>query len=222
MKQLHKELAKGHIKGDTLIDISAGPIINQLFPICDFFKEITILEHTDSCIKELEMWMNNESDAFDWSHAATFVCELEGKSDQLQRKEEQLRRKVKQILKFDLSKENPTDPIELQKADCVLSVWGLSVLSMDHDGKSRDIKKISAMLKLGGHFLLVGGFNATFYMLGDHKYHTLTYNEEFLRKILGEAGFTLECIEMSESNISNDIIDVDIIYFASAIKDREI
>ncbi|KAM4642107.1 indolethylamine N-methyltransferase-like [Discoglossus pictus] len=221
MRLLHKELASGHIKGDTLIDFSVGPIIYHLFTICEFFKDITVLETNDLCIKELEKWINMDSDAFDWSHASKFIVDLEGNSAGWQKKEEMVKRTIKQILKCDLTKENPTYPVVLPKVDCLLTACGLEVISQDHDQYSKNLKKISRMLKLGGHLILFGILNASFYMVGKNKFHFTTYNDIFLRKVIGDAGYLIRSFEQIESKIGNDVVDHEHVVFITAIKERE-
>ncbi|CAH2320321.1 nicotinamide N-methyltransferase-like [Pelobates cultripes] len=78
MKAVFNASKLGHIKGDTLIDISSSASIFHLLPICTYFKDITILEFNDACLKDLQKWLNKEPGAFDWSHASKIVAELEG------------------------------------------------------------------------------------------------------------------------------------------------
>ncbi|MEE6527072.1 hypothetical protein FKM82_028152 [Ascaphus truei] len=77
--QLFKMFSSGRVKGETLLDVTIGPAAFHLLTACDFFKEINVIEFTDTNIKEFEKWKSSEPGAADWSHAAKVVCELEGK-----------------------------------------------------------------------------------------------------------------------------------------------
>ncbi|CAH2320169.1 indolethylamine N-methyltransferase [Pelobates cultripes] len=77
IEQLYKVAGQGQITGERLIDISAGPNIYHLLPIFEFFRDITILEFSDLCVKELEKWKNKESESYDWTHALSIMSELQ-------------------------------------------------------------------------------------------------------------------------------------------------
>ncbi|XP_063291719.1 indolethylamine N-methyltransferase-like [Pelobates fuscus] len=222
LKVLSSELNSGCLRGSTLIDISFGPSIFHLLPLCKYFKDITVLEVNEHCLKGLQKWLNKEEDALDWSHAAKIVAELEGNSEKWVEKEDDLRRCIKGILPCDFTKENPTDPVVLPKADCVFNLYLLGTISKDLDSYRHNLKIISSMLKLGGHLCLIGGFNASHYKVSGHTYHILNYNEEDLRKALKDCGFFIERPVVTESKIRSDVIYYHHEFFAFAVKNREL
>nr|XP_005315024.1 nicotinamide N-methyltransferase-like isoform X1 [Chrysemys picta bellii] len=78
LKHYCKTFTSGVVKGDTLIDIGSGPTIHQLLSACESFKEIIASDYTDWNLRELEKWLKNEPEAFDWTPVVKYVCELEG------------------------------------------------------------------------------------------------------------------------------------------------
>ncbi|KAM8927184.1 indolethylamine N-methyltransferase-like [Pelodytes ibericus] len=221
INEFHKEAKSGRLKGDTLIDFSTGPNIIHLLPICKLFKDVIILEFNDQSLMDIQKWVNNEEGAFDWSHVSQLASELEGDRDNWKEKEEDLRRRIKRILKCDFTKENPTHPDVLQKADCVCNFYVLGHISKDLDEYCHNLKITSSMLKLGGRLLLTGGFNATFYMLGEHKYHILCFKEEEFRKAVRDCGFCIERLEVMDSKIQTDAFYFEKLFFIIAVKERE-
>ncbi|XP_053308405.1 nicotinamide N-methyltransferase-like [Spea bombifrons] len=221
MKVLHKAVAKGNIRGEVLIDVSVGPTFHQLLSVSEYFKEITVLEFSDACIKDLENWVKKGDDAFDLSHTSKFLTELQETNDKWEEKEENVRKRIKHILKCDFTKKNPTDPVVLPKADCIVSYFGINVVSKDQKSYSDNLKKLSIMLKPGGRLLLFGGFNAVFFTLADEKFHTLSYDEAFLRKALAEAGFAIDGLEVLESKMRNESFYCEHICFVNALKIKE-
>ncbi|KAM4652106.1 nicotinamide N-methyltransferase-like [Discoglossus pictus] len=212
----------GRIKGEKMIDITVGPTVFHLLPFCEFFKEITVLEPNESSIKELKSWLDKDLDAYDWSHASTFMTQLESNREAWHEKEEKLRTLIKRIVKFDFSKENPTDPIVLPKADCLLSAWGLDVSSKDKDSFARNLIKLSSLLKLGGHLIYVGALNLSYYHVGEHKFHGCTYDEAFLKKVLEDTGYSIESFEIIERKVKRVSVDFEHIVVVTALKKREI
>ncbi|KAM8927191.1 nicotinamide N-methyltransferase-like [Pelodytes ibericus] len=221
MHQLIKYMASAHISGDTLIDCSIGPTIFHMLPICEHFKDIIILETSDACVTEMEKWMNKEEDAFDWSHASKVTKELKRPSDDLEEIEEDLRRRIRKILKYDFTKTNPTEPVVLQGADCVLSLFVLIAVSKDQDAYCQNLRQLSCMLKLGGHLLLFVVLNANHYMVGEHKFHKLNIDEVFIRKTLGDTGFSIEHFETTKCEEPNEFSNYEQVCFISAVKMRE-
>uniref|UniRef100_A0A8C5PEJ2 Nicotinamide N-methyltransferase n=1 Tax=Leptobrachium leishanense TaxID=445787 RepID=A0A8C5PEJ2_9ANUR len=218
-----KQLIKiaGKIKGESMIDFSNGINIFHMFPICEGFKDITILECSDSCIVELEKWIKKEQDVTDWSYAAQIVAALEGNSDKWEEKEESLRGKIKHVLKCDFDRDNPTHPVVLKKADCLLSVSVLNLISKDRDALCCNIRKMSSMLNVGGRLLVFGGLNSAFYTVGHDVFHLLSCDEPFMRKSLQEEGFTILNFETIESKVRNKVVHCEHMYFIDAVKVRE-
>ncbi|XP_053311769.1 nicotinamide N-methyltransferase-like [Spea bombifrons] len=219
MEYLYK--VSGLIKGDMLIDITIGPVICHLLPICEFFKEITVLEFNDLCISELEKWIKGHDEAYDWSHASKFVTDLEGKSGWWQEKETMLKRKMNRIVKCDLSKDNPTDPLVLPKADCVISGYLLEVTSKDKNEYMSNLRKISSLLKPGGRLILLAAINMSYYKIGEHKYASLSYDEEFLKVALKSEGYTIESYETKVRKTLTDFDDHKKAVFLIALKQKE-
>ncbi|CAH2284553.1 nicotinamide N-methyltransferase-like [Pelobates cultripes] len=75
-QKLFEVLSSGTVKGETLIDLTIAPAFGHLMVAADFFKEIFILDSSDSSLKETEKWLNKEPGAVDWSHAAHISCKL--------------------------------------------------------------------------------------------------------------------------------------------------
>uniref|UniRef100_A0A8C5RAI5 N-methyltransferase n=1 Tax=Leptobrachium leishanense TaxID=445787 RepID=A0A8C5RAI5_9ANUR len=218
LKAIYKILESGHIKGDTMIDLSTGPCICQLFPFCNIFKDFIILEFNESCMKTLQKWLHKEPGALNWSHVAKITAELEGSSMKPEEIEDNLRKRVKHILKCDTTNENLTDPVIIRNADCVFSFYVLEHISENLDALHANLKKMSSMLKPGGRLILATAINGTHFTVAEHKYHILNYNEADLRATLKNTEFSLEHLEMMESKIRSDIIYYEHIVIASAVK----
>ncbi|XP_063291726.1 indolethylamine N-methyltransferase-like [Pelobates fuscus] len=215
---LFKEFNSGNIKGRTFLDISMGSAIFHLLPVCDHFKEITILEVNDQCLEELEKWLKKDVDAFDWSHASIHMAELEGKGGNWEEKEELLRSKVNRIVKCDFTKETLTDPVVLDKADCLMSLCIMNFVHKDHDSYRAGMKKVASLIKLGGHLVMFGGFNATSCTVGEDKLHMLSFDEDFMLSTLKSIGFSIESFQKAHSKLTIGMMDYDHIWFVRAVK----
>ncbi|XP_075460183.1 nicotinamide N-methyltransferase-like [Ascaphus truei] len=221
LKQLHKAFTSGGVSGDTLIDITMGPVIFHLLSASEIFKEIIVLDPVETHHAELEMWLKKDPGSFDWSHLSKYVFDMEGKGEGWQEKEDKTRA-VTRVLKCDLTKANPPEPVVFPQVDCLLSCACLEVLSKHQDDYRSILKNMSSLLKVGGYLLLVGGLSASYFKLGEHTLHVLTYNEEFLRQAISDTGYIIQSLDVFSSKNKSDRMDYDHLVFVVACKEREI
>ncbi|XP_075696830.1 nicotinamide N-methyltransferase-like [Rhinoderma darwinii] len=217
---LRQVFAVGHIKGDILVDISLGSFIHHLYSACEFFKNIIVLKVNNRCIMELKRWVDERTGAFYWGHTSTLLQENEGNSDQFEDKEGKVRSAIQHVVKYDLEKENMTDPLVLPPADCVISTCLLDAVSKDQDDYIRYLKKFSKLLKPGGHVILIGGLGVTYFTVGKDKFHAFTYDEGFIRKTLVGEGFIIDYCKVKERTAVSDLIDYKAVIIISAHKEK--
>ncbi|XP_077105847.1 indolethylamine N-methyltransferase-like [Ranitomeya variabilis] len=218
LENLSKTFKEGNIYGDILIDISPSAMIHHLFPACEFFKYIIVLKMRDRCILELKRWVDSRTGAFNWSHAAKMQADIGESSDPLQDKEVKVRSALQHVVKYNLEKENITDPIVLPLGDCIISTWLLDVICQNGDDYVRYLKKFSKLLKPEGHLILLGVLDATYFTVGKDKFQYFTYNEDFARKAVVEAGFLIDRCVVKKRTAVCDLIDHKAVIFIAAHK----
>ncbi|CAH2249007.1 nicotinamide N-methyltransferase-like [Pelobates cultripes] len=243
-QKLFEVLSSGTVKGETLIDLTIAPAFGHLMVAADFFKEIFILDSSDSSLKETEKWLNKEPGAVDWSHAAHISCKLKGvrtehsksvsvrrlcqeehssgfTSEHLEAEEEKVRRVVKHCLKWDPTNDNPLSSVVLPQADCAISVFYFGACK-DHESYRNTFKKLSSLVKVGGHVILFALFNGTYFTIGDHRFSMLNYNEELVKEVLQDNGYTTVIFEVYESKLNTHLVDYKQSGYIVARKEREI
>ncbi|XP_056397739.1 nicotinamide N-methyltransferase-like [Hyla sarda] len=220
LENFTKMFTVGHINGDVLIDLSVSSFVHHLYSACEFFQHIIVLKANDRCIMELKRWLNARTGAFEWGHATKLHGEIEGNSDQFQDKEGKVRSTVPHVMKCDLEKENMTDPIDLPPADCIISVLLLDSICKDQDDYRRYLRKFSKILKPGGHLMLIGCLEMTYYTVEKDKFHGFTYDEDFARKALAGEGFVIDYSKVQKrTNVSN-LTDYKAMIFIAAHKEK--
>ncbi|XP_075696814.1 nicotinamide N-methyltransferase-like [Rhinoderma darwinii] len=220
IENLREVFTVGHINGDILIDLSPGSFIHHLYSACEFFKNIIVLKVNNRCIMELKRWVDERTGAFYWGHTSALHQEKEENSDQFEDKEGKVRSSIQHVVKYDLEKENMTEPLVLPPADCVISVWLLDAISKDQDDYIRYLRKFSRLLKPGGHLIIIGVLDATFLTVGKDKFHLFTYDEDFVRKALVGEGFIIDDCKVKERTAVSDLIDYKTIIFIAAHKEK--
>ncbi|XP_075702501.1 nicotinamide N-methyltransferase-like isoform X1 [Rhinoderma darwinii] len=224
LKQLAETFNSGKVKGDALIDIGTGPCIYQLLSACEAFKNIIVSDFTDKNREEFNLWLKKQPGAFDWSPVVKHVCQLEGDRIPWQEKEEGLRRTIKQVLKCDVLKSNPIEPVTIPQVDCVLSCLCLEGACKDFESYVIALKNVTKLLKLGGYLVLTGVLGNTYYMVGQVKFSGLTISEAFLRETITGAGYVIENLECSKKkeDALEDKSDFTAYYIVIAQKERNV
>ncbi|XP_064327096.1 nicotinamide N-methyltransferase [Phalacrocorax carbo] len=196
LRALFKMFSSGGLRGDTLIDVGCGPTIYQLLSACEHFEEIIALDYTDQNRRELERWLKNEAGAFDWQPVVKYVCELEGDREKWAEKEEKLRKKVRRVLKCDVTKANPTAPVSLPPADCVLSTLCLEAACKDLATFRSALRNIGALVKPGGHLVMVTVLRETYYAFNEQVFSCLYLERNAVEEAVEGAGFDVELSEV--------------------------
>ncbi|XP_075696703.1 nicotinamide N-methyltransferase-like [Rhinoderma darwinii] len=169
---------------------------------------------------ELKRWVDERTGAFYWGHTSALLQEKEENSDQCQDQEAKLRSAIQHVVKYDLEKENMTDPLVLPSADCVISTCLLDAISKDQDDYIRYLRKFCVLLKPGGHLILFGVLGATYFTAGKDKFHIFTYDEDFVRKSLVGEGFIIDYCNVKERTAVSDITDYKAVIFIAAHKEK--
>ncbi|KAG8430007.1 hypothetical protein GDO86_018640 [Hymenochirus boettgeri] len=212
----------GSVKGDTIIDISSGLFMFQLYVAADYFQNIIMIESSDWSVEEIQKWIKNEPDAVDTSHMAAFACALKGKSTGWKEQEDKLRNAIKQAVKWDISQENPLGSVTLPRADCLISFLYLECVCKDHNMFRQLLKQFSSLLKTGGHLILVTCINITYYTVGQHGFSAMNFDEKFVRNTLEDTGFMVKSSDKLQKKFDNDLTDYEYIECILSIKQREI
>ncbi|XP_068099310.1 indolethylamine N-methyltransferase-like isoform X2 [Hyperolius riggenbachi] len=208
-----------HMAGEILIDISAGPLVHHLYSACEVFQEIILMRPTEKCIMEIMKWHDDRTGAFCWGHVAKHVTDLEGKSEECEAKEMKLKSAITHIVKFDPEIESLTHLIGVLQADCIISYGFLDVVCKDQEDYKRNLRKILNILKPGGHLILYGALNTSYYTVEGHKFHVLSYNEHFASNALLAEGMTiLQCEVTPRKSESHHLTDYDGRLFITACK----
>ncbi|XP_075696800.1 nicotinamide N-methyltransferase-like [Rhinoderma darwinii] len=220
IENLRQVFAVGHISGDILIDLSIGSLVHHLYSACEFFENIIVLKVNNRCIMELKRWVDERTGAFYWGHTSTLLQEKEENSNQFEDKEGKVRSAIQHVVKYDLEKENMTEPLVLPPADCVISAWLLDYISKDQDDYIRYLRKFSGLLKPGGHLIIIGSLDKTYCTVGKDKFHAFSYNEDFVRKVLVGEGFIIDYCNTKERTAVSDLTDYKAMIFIAAHKEK--
>ncbi|XP_073471569.1 nicotinamide N-methyltransferase-like isoform X1 [Aquarana catesbeiana] len=197
LQKLYETFGPGGIQGDVLIDIGSGPTIHQLLSACESFPYIIASDFTDQNRQELKKWLENDPEAFDWSEIVKTVCEIEGNGrDKWEEKQNKLRSRILKVLKCDVTRSNPLDPIEVPAADCLVTSLCLETACKDLETYHCSIQNITRLLRPGGHLVLIGALGNTYYMVQQKAFSALSLDEDVVRGAITQAGYTIQSMDI--------------------------
>lgn len=217
---LARTFATGEVSGRTLIDIGSGPTIYQLLSACAHFEDITMTDFLEVNRQELGLWLREEPGAFDWSVYSQHVCLIEDKGESWQEKERQLRARVKRILPVDVHQPQPLGagsgaPLP---ADALVSTFCLEAVSPDLASFQRALGHITSLLRPGGHLLLIGALEESWYLAGEARLAVVPLREEDVREALVRGGYQVRDLRTytMPARLRTGVDDVKGIFFAWA------
>ncbi|XP_007940226.1 phenylethanolamine N-methyltransferase [Orycteropus afer afer] len=222
LRCLAQTFATGEVSGRSLIDIGSGPTIYQLLSACAHFEDITMTDFLEVNRQELGRWLREEPGAFNWSAYSQHVCLIEGKGESWQEKEHQLRARVKRVLPIDVHQSQPLGAGSLVPlpADALISTFCLEAVSPDLASFQRALDHITSLLRPGGHLLLIGALEESWYLAGEARLAVVPVREEQVREALLRSGYEVRdlCAYVMPSYLQTDVDDVKGIFFAWAQK----
>ncbi|XP_015394616.2 phenylethanolamine N-methyltransferase [Panthera tigris] len=219
---LAQTFATGEVSGHTLIDIGSGPTIYQLLSACTHFEDITMTDFLEVNRRELGLWLREEPGAFDWSMYSQHVCLIEGKGEPWQEKERQLRARVKRVLHIDVHQPQPLGAGSLAPlpADALVSAFCLEAVSPDLASFQRALDHITTLLRPGGHLLLIGALEESWYLAGEARLVVVPMCKEKVVEALVRSGYEVRDLRtyVMPACLQTGVDDVKGIFFAWAQK----
>ena len=184
-----------------MLEFGAGPVIAYVISASLYASEIVLSEYLETNRKVLQMWLDRDPNAPNWSPFFEYVVqELEGKSkEEAAKREEELRQVVKAVIPCDIHKDPPVEPAYCGPYDVVFAGYCLESACNSLEELSGAVSKLAKLLKPEGKLVIItvdGPGDTFFYMVGEKKFTNLSISEETLTTILQQNGFhdiTFQC-----------------------------
>ena len=180
--------------GLKVLDFGAGPVITYVISASLYASEIVLSDHVEANRKVLQMWLDRDPNAPNWSPFFEHVVqELEGKSkEEAAKREEELRQVVKAVIPCDIHKDPPVEPAYCGPYDVIVTSFCLENACNSLEEVSGAVSKLAKLLKPEGKLVIItmdGPGDTFFYMDGEKKFTNLSISEEALTTILQHNGF---------------------------------
>ena len=179
-----------------VLDYGTGPTLAFQISAAKYASEIVLAEYTEKNRAALQLWLNGDAKAYDWTPYFKYVVQsLEGKSEQeATSRQEQLRKVVKAVVPCDISRDVAIERGYEGPYDVIISSLCLQTACATKDEYTAAMPKLLQLLKPGGKIALLGVESRrpnapTSYCVGSARFHDLFTSEEFTIASLQQAGF---------------------------------
>ncbi|KAL3871348.1 hypothetical protein ACJMK2_039355 [Sinanodonta woodiana] len=111
----------------------------------------------------------------------------------VEKRQDELKRKIQNIVKCDVTQPNPvfSTPVDGVVFDAITSSLCLETASVTLDEYAKSVQNISSLLKPGGHLVLVGVLDETFYTVGEFRFKSTCIGKDQLQDIWQKEGFKI-------------------------------
>ncbi|KAK3593398.1 hypothetical protein CHS0354_021973 [Potamilus streckersoni] len=196
---LHETFRSGDITGKRLLDIGTGPIPNMAFCAAPWFEEITLSDFSQRNLEFLHKWRDGKINHMD--RIFEYLTQLDN-SGPMKERQDELKRKIRNIVFCDVTEPNPTASTVVDGVlfDAITSSNCLEIASNTLDDIAKSVKNVSRLLKPGGHLILEGSLQMTFYRYGEFRFECYPITKNELQDIIQKEGFAI--LDLKTSNIT--------------------
>ena len=179
-----------------ILDIGSGPAIANMISAAPYAAEIVLSGYTEANRSALLQWLNNDPNAFDWTHVFKHVVvDLEDKTEEeVQIRAELLRKVVKAVVPCDANQDPPIPTEYVDQYDIATDFLCLPAACATIEDYKAALVRLHALLKPGGKILLYtpeckeAQIPAS-YCVGPHNFFALPLSKDDIFKSLEHAGF---------------------------------
>ena len=185
----------------TALDIGSGPTLTSVIGLAPYISSIVLSEYEEINRKELELWRDNSSEAFDWGpfiSAVLSISPYETTPDKrlVEARTEEIRRKISAIVACDVRKKEIIDPKHVPDGgfDIVTIMGVFSEASSTMEEFYQMFKSIHSLMKPGGFLVSYTSGKCTYYCPKPptSSYPALYTTDDDVKGALAEAKFEVK------------------------------
>lgn len=205
------------------LEFGCGPTVHHALPMAPLAGEIHLAEFLESNRAQIEKWLSNDEDAFNWRHFGRETLELEGMAsptdEQIGAREQMLRAKITQLWPTNIFETNPLGEDKRGFYPLVASHYCAEACTTDKSEWRSCMKNIVSLVASGGTLILSCCSSANAYAVGELFFPCAGVDETDVLASLRENGFTDIDLRVRQVPAQTEQGFSSVI-FASAVKGR--
>ncbi len=185
-----------------ILEFSGGASLLDMIPAAKKASKIIFSDFNEQNRDEMKKWLREDREAYDWGPVIKHHLLREGKSGsetEVKERESTLREKIQAVIHCDLASENIVGKEYSGPYDIINCNGVLDSICSTKEQFSEGLKKIAALLKQGGHFILsTDDYDS--YFVGEIEFFTpLALSVEEYKEAFAFAGLQVIQYEVYES-----------------------
>lgn len=191
--------AKKLTGNERYLEIGGGPTIYQLIPIAKYVAEIHFSDYVDANIKEVEKWLNNKPNQFNWDGFVSAQLKIENKQNatkgEIENRKKQIRDKTIQLLHCDISKQKVIEATDNTIFDVVGMFYVIESITDSKSKWNEYLRNVCSLLGSGGKLIMSSLGDAKCYQLGNKCFPATPVDLIELIDLLIKYGFKKDSIK---------------------------
>ena len=196
-----------------ILDIGSGPTIAYTISAAPFAAEIVLSEYTEANRAALSQWLNNDPEAYDWTHTFKHVVvDLEGKSEEeVPVRAELVRKVIKAVVPCDANSDPPIPSQYVDQYDIITDFLCLVSACATTEDYVAALVRLHALLKPGGKIVLYTpekreASTPASYPVGSQRFFDLQLSRDAIANSLKQAGFCdVKAIALTQQDFQQQI-----------------
>ncbi len=185
------------------LEFGAGPTLFGSLGLEPYVEELHSADYLEQNLVEVQKWLNNDKDAFNWDVCSQYLIAFEGgepTKKNVDLRSESLRRKITKLLRGDIKQKWPLLG-HAEKYDLVVSLFCADSITNSKQEWFQYMKNIFNLADSGGVILIAALRNCTYYKVGDRFFPCANINERDIEKVVLDSGLNIKDIRIEVRDV---------------------
>ncbi|MFN8459764.1 MAG: guanitoxin biosynthesis pre-guanitoxin forming N-methyltransferase GntF [Anaerolineae bacterium] len=205
------------------LEFGSGPTLYSAIVAAGQVEEIHLSDYLAANRTEVQKWLHQHPEAFNWDETIRTVLALEGKEAahaQVRTRAAEIRRRVKQVLPCDATCPAPLEGAS-QYYDVLVTNLCLEAVATDKKHWRQCFRNVTSVLKPGGQLILTAVKGGNAYSVGQSVFAVVHLLEDDVTEALLEAGFAPESISIKGIEANHPVYPYKGLMFVLAAKSAQ-
>ncbi|XP_069135691.1 phenylethanolamine N-methyltransferase-like isoform X1 [Argopecten irradians] len=181
----------GEVKGRQLLDIGTGPSVHSIITASRHVDDVYLSDFAAQNRKVLIDWWKSDKTLIE--KITEYVLKQETSSETVVERQTAMKGKVRAVLPIDVTMSIPLGSgSDVTQFDIITSSLCLEAAALTIDQYRTNAANVASLLKVGGHFILNGVLEQTWYRVGESKFACVWLSKEDIESTFVSCGFDIK------------------------------
>ena len=193
------------IDTSAILDFGCGPTLYGILSIGHLFKEIYLADYLSSNLTQIDAWIKNNKESFNWKQHTRFVLNQNGftkpSCGQIAEREDAIRAKIKSLLTCNAREADPMGRLFRERFPVVTALFCADSITNNKDEWKVLMKNISSLVAPKGIFIVCALLDCQSYQVKGKSFPSANIsNQDFEDLIKVGLEFPKDCVNLTVVN----------------------